>query len=83
MAGYLPDGCTQRECDEAQPGYWDVPQQWYVCEECGGEAVFAYRVTVYEHGCGFPHDDTAEKKCGCCNGEGGYWADAEGDHAQA
>jgi hypothetical protein len=25
MAGYLPDGCTQRECDEAQPGYWDEP----------------------------------------------------------
>jgi len=21
--GYLPPGCTQRECDMAQPGYWD------------------------------------------------------------
>jgi hypothetical protein len=25
MSGYLPPGCTQRECDEAQPGYWDEP----------------------------------------------------------
>jgi hypothetical protein len=21
--GYLPPGCTQQQCDEAQPGYWD------------------------------------------------------------
>ena len=27
MAGYLPPGCTQRECDEAQPGYWDEPNE--------------------------------------------------------
>jgi hypothetical protein len=25
MAGHLPPGCTQRECDMAQPGYWDEP----------------------------------------------------------
>lgn len=23
MAGNLPPGCTQDECDRAQPGYWD------------------------------------------------------------
>jgi len=23
MSGRLPPGCTQRMCDEAQPGYWD------------------------------------------------------------
>lgn len=24
--GYLPPGCTQDECDRAQPGYWDEPE---------------------------------------------------------
>ena len=26
MGGYLPPGCTQDECDQAQPGYWDDPE---------------------------------------------------------
>ena len=72
MSGYLPPGCTQQECDEAQPGYWDEPQQWCICNACDGSGVHAYRVTVYEHGCGFPHDDTAEESCGVCNGMGGW-----------
>jgi hypothetical protein len=79
MAGYLPPGCTQRKCDEAQPGYWDPPQQWFVCDACDGSGVFARRVTVYEHGCGFPHDDTAEEPCGGCNGVGGWLDDAHAD----
>lgn len=33
MSGYLPPGCTQRECDEAQGGYWDEP----AAEDEGGE----------------------------------------------
>ena len=39
MSGYLPPGCTQRECDEAQPGYWDEPEDEFEDEpdecECG------------------------------------------------
>lgn len=39
MAGNLPPGCTQRECDEAQPGYWDSPEQELEalerCPDCG------------------------------------------------
>jgi len=36
---YLPPGCTQRECDEAQPGYWDEPEpdeapEQYECDCC-------------------------------------------------
>lgn len=27
MAGDLPPGCTQRMCDEAQPGYWDALEE--------------------------------------------------------
>lgn len=79
MAGYLPPGCTQTECDQAQPGYWDPPQQWYECDACNGAGVFAYRITVYEHGCGFPHDDTAEEACGNCAGAGGWIGDVEPD----
>ncbi len=82
MAGYLPPGCTQRECDEAQPGYWDEPpQQWFVCDVCEGSGVEAFRVTVYEHGCGFPHDDTDERPCRCCDGAGGWMDEAESDTA--
>ena len=32
--GYLPPGCTQRMCDEAQPGYWDVPEYEQIECEC-------------------------------------------------
>lgn len=79
MAGYLPPGCTQRECDMAQPGYWDAPQQEYTCKTCGGSGVIARRITVYEHGCGFPHNDTEELKCEQCDGFGTYVADMEAD----
>ena len=40
------------------------------CEVCGGEGVFLKRVTVYEHGCAVPHDDTDEVKCEACGGYG-------------
>lgn len=40
MSGHLPDGCTQRECDEACPGYWDDDEideapELYECDCCG------------------------------------------------
>lgn len=86
MAGYLPPGCTQRECDMAQPGYWDddscddlPPEEWVTCGACDGSGVIAHRVTVYEHGCGFSHDDTTEEPCGKCNGVGGWIDDAQPD----
>lgn len=79
MSAYLPPWCTQRDCDMAQPGYWDAPQQWHECDACQGEGFIARRVTVYEHGCGFPHDGTAEELCGKCNGACGWLDDAESD----
>lgn len=63
-------GYCHAECREP-------PQQWFVCDECNGSGVYAYRITVYEPGCGFPHDDTAEKPCPECNGAGGRLDDAE------
>jgi hypothetical protein len=26
--GYLPPGCTEKDVDEAAPGYWDEPMEW-------------------------------------------------------
>lgn len=45
---------------------------WFLdtCPDCGGSGVIARRVTVYEAGCGFPHDDTDERKCEACDGFG-------------
>lgn len=40
------------------------------CGECRGSGVIGRRVTVYEHGCGFPHDDTEEEPCPACGGTG-------------
>lgn len=77
--GAYPPGCTQRDVDEAQPGYWDPPQQEYECEHCDGTGYIPRRITVYEHGCGFPHDDVEEIKCEACGGYGGYVADVEPD----
>jgi ssDNA-binding Zn-finger/Zn-ribbon topoisomerase 1 len=37
------------------------------CPECNGSGVIVYGVTVYEHGCGFPHDDTDERPCPECS----------------
>lgn len=56
-----------------------APEQWFVCEACDGEGVIARRISVYEAGCGFPHDDTEERPCEACNGAGGWIDDAEPD----
>lgn len=56
-----------------------APEQLFMCQACEGSGVQAHRITVYEHGCGFPHDDTAEKTCEQCGGLGTYLADAEPD----
>jgi hypothetical protein len=57
-------------------GIADLPAEdhgpfWFVpCGHCGGSGVIGRRVTVYEHGCGFPHDDTEESPCPECDGTG-------------
>lgn len=40
------------------------------CKACDGRGYHIKRVTVYEHGCGFPHDDTEEIRCDECGGAG-------------
>lgn len=79
MSGYLPDGCTQRECDEAQPGYWDeAPQQWFVCDECDGSGEIVRGEWGCEPGCG-RHMMEVGEPCGRCNGEGGWIDNVEAD----
>ena len=64
------------------PGFWDEPPlQWFDCEECGGDGYTVHRITVYEAGCGFPHDDTDERVCTRCLGKGGWLSEAEGDQS--
>lgn len=58
MSGHLPPGCTQRECDEAQPGYYDEPMDDDTCPECGGEGI------VFDCFDGFCED--AESGCELC-----------------
>lgn len=41
-----------------------------ICPNCDGSGVEAFRATVYEHGCAFPHDDSDERPCPTCCGEG-------------
>ena len=79
MAGYLPDGCTQHECDMTQPGYYDdPPEQWFVCNACEGSGVEVFGTWVYEPGCGFGHASSDERPCRECNGAGGWIGDVEG-----
>jgi hypothetical protein len=40
------------------------------CDHCDGSGIIARRVSVYEHGCGVPHDDTDERPCPKCDGTG-------------
>jgi hypothetical protein len=48
----------------------DLPAYDTLCVLCDGSGVIRRRVTVYEHGCGFPHDDTEESPCPKCDGTG-------------
>lgn len=84
QAALEADGEKLRQLTGEDHGpYFDValepPQHWFTCDDCGGSGVYAVRVTVYEHGCGFPHDDTDERPCERCGGEGGWVGDAECD----
>lgn len=67
MAGNLPPGCTQRECDMAQPGYWDEPPEDerdidVPCEVCGTEGRIYRGQYENERDCG---------ECPACQGKGG------------
>ena len=60
------DGEKLRQLTGEDHGPWCVDD----CAECGGAGIIPRRVTVYEHGCGFPHNDTDEVKCDACDGLG-------------
>lgn len=55
-------------CDAEEEPVAEAP-----CYGCGGEGAIGHRITVYETGCGFPHDDTHEETCDLCHGSGSEW----------
>lgn len=57
----------------------EPPLQIFTCEACDGKGYTLRRITVYEPGCGFPHDDAEELPCEHCGGCGEFIDDAEGD----
>lgn len=59
------------------------PWQIFTCEACDGRGFTMHRVTVYEHGCGFPHDDAVERQCEACSGYGEFFGPCEGDAVPA
>lgn len=67
--------CTHGSCGWTE----DPPQMWVECDACDGEGYIVRRVTVYEHGCGFPHDDGAEETCTKCHGARGWIEEFEPD----
>lgn len=74
------DGEKLRQIMGRDHGPWDLPEppeQWIECSACDGNGCIVKRVTVYEHGCGFPHDDGEEVECEQCHGNGGWIDDAE------
>jgi hypothetical protein len=56
-----------------------VPEIWLDCPHCSGEGGFEKHIWVYEHGCGFGHDDSMWATCAVCDGIGGMICEAEGD----
>lgn len=68
--GYCHDDCRE------------APQRAVDCDRCDGKGYIVKRVTVYESGCHFPHDDSEEVECGYCAGLGWYVADVEHDGAR-
>lgn len=49
----------------------EQPEEWETCEVCGGSGERLESITVYEHGCGFSHDDVYSRVCEQCGGAGG------------
>ncbi|BCH33172.1 hypothetical protein MesoLjLc_51020 [Mesorhizobium sp. L-8-10] len=51
-----------------------------LCEACGSEGYERYTATVYEHGCGFGHEDVFldySRPCRFCEGTGGAIIETE------
>lgn len=57
----------------------EPPEVWEDCPRCGGEGGYEKHIWVYEHGCGFGHDDGMWVTCEVCNGTRGMICEAEVD----
>jgi hypothetical protein len=81
MNALMADGEKLRQLtgNDHGPYFDDPPEIWLDCPECGGEGGWEQHCRVYEHGCGFAHDDSEWRVCHVCNGTGGMICEAEGD----
>jgi len=80
MAALEADGEKLRQLTGEDHGPWDLPEpplELVECTACDGEGHTVHRISVYEHGCGFPHDDSEERPCDKCGGLGWYLDDAK------
>ncbi len=57
----------------------EPPEQFFECVQCCGEGHQLRATWVYEHGCGFGHEDVEAVPCDVCNGSGGFIGEAEGE----
>lgn len=60
----------------------EAPEVFVECAHCGGDGVIRKSIWVYEHGCGFGHEDVLEAPCRFCNGAGGFLCEAAGDRLE-
>lgn len=58
------------------------PEQFYTCDQCGGEGIIYSAGWSYAPGCGYPHEDVEAHTCTACNGAGG-WLDEAASEAKA
>jgi hypothetical protein len=71
MAALEADGEKLRQLTGEDHGpVFLTDARFEICGHCNGSGVIGRRVSVYEHGCGFPHDDTEEEPCPECGGTG-------------
>lgn len=68
----MPSPRYHMPSDEGEPPWWDEDDQLYPisCPACDGYGKQGRRITIYEHGCGFGHDDVEEWDCDECEGTG-------------
>lgn len=74
-----PPAAAERPLPQACAEIHDAPLIWIVCGCCDGEGTVQRRITVYEHGCGFGHDDYVDEQCKPCAGQGGWIEEDEGN----
>jgi DnaJ-class molecular chaperone len=59
--------------------YQEPPLVITTCPDCDGSGEKLTAIWVYEHGCGFGHDDVHGEPCPLCGGQGFLIEESQGD----